>query len=184
MAEADRRVKRSQQLLAKALISLTLEKGYDAVTIRDITDRADVAYATFFRHYDHKDALLDKVVEVILDDMSHLLQPRPETAGLQVAVGIQIFEYVQANSELCRVLLGSRGKERLIEMLQATRQDISFPAMRSDIPPEIASYHFMSAGIELIQWWLDHGMPYSPEKMGYVFATLILVPRQVLSAPS
>ena len=41
-----------------------------AVTIRDITERADVAYATFFRHYEDKDALLDEVVDVILDDMA------------------------------------------------------------------------------------------------------------------
>jgi AcrR family transcriptional regulator len=182
MSVADRRVKRSQRLLAEALISLTLEKGYDAVTIRDITERADVAYATFFRHYDDKDKLLDEVVNVILDDMSHLLQPKPEAAELQVTVGTQIFEYVQAHSELCRVLLGSRGKERLIETLQTTRQDISFPVTSGDIPLEIASYHFISAGIELIQWWLDHGMPYSSEKMGQVFATLILSPRQALAA--
>ena len=50
MDTQDRRVRRTQNLLAKALIALTLEKGYEAVTIRDITQRADVAYATFFRH--------------------------------------------------------------------------------------------------------------------------------------
>lgn len=36
----DRRVKRTQKALARALIALTLEKGYEAITIRDITDRA------------------------------------------------------------------------------------------------------------------------------------------------
>ena len=184
MAVPDRRVKRTQRLLAEALIGLTLEKGYDAVSIRDITERADVAYATFFRHYDDKDALLDEVVDVILDDMSQLLQPGPTEVEHQEAVGTQIFEYVQAHSELCRVLLGSRGKERLVEMLQTTRQDFPFPSSTIDIPPEIARYFFTSAGIELIQWWLDHDMPYSPEKMGQIFATLILVPQHVLSATS
>jgi hypothetical protein len=99
-------------------------------------------------------------------------------------VGTQIFAYVQAHSELCRVLLGSRGKERLVEKLQTTRQDFPFPSSTSEIPPEIARYHFMSGGIELIQWWLDHDMPYPAEKMGQIFAALILVPQQVLSAPS
>src|SRR5437879_11312519 len=47
----DRRVKRTQKALARALIELTLEKGYEAITIRDITDKAEVGYATFFRHY-------------------------------------------------------------------------------------------------------------------------------------
>jgi AcrR family transcriptional regulator len=184
MAVADRRVKRTQRLLAEALISLTLEKGYDAVSIRDITDRADVAYATFFRHYDDKDALLDEVVDVILGDMSLLLQSGPIAADHQAAVGTQIFAYVQAHSELCRVLLGSRGKGRLIEMLQTTKQEFPLLDTGTRIPPDIANYHFMSAGIELIQWWLDHDMPYPPEQMGQIFATLILMPRQALSAPS
>lgn len=184
MAMADKRVKRTQRLLAEALISLTLEKGYDAVLIRDITERADIAYATFFRHYDDKDALLDEVVDVILDDMSQLLQPRPKEAEHQVAVGIRIFNYVREHNELCRVLLGSRGKARLIEMLQSTKQDIPLLNAGSQIPPEIANYHFMSAGIELIQWWLDHGMPYPTEQMGQIFATLILLPRQALSTSS
>ncbi len=184
MVMLDRRVKRTQRLLAEALISLTLEKGYEPVSIRDITERADVAYATFFRHYEDKEALLEEVVEVILDDMLRLLQPGPETEERQPAVGRQIFEYVQAHSELCRVLLGSRGKARLIEALQATKQDIPLLTASSQIPPEIANYHFMSAGIELIQWWLDHGMPYPPEQMGRIFATLILLPQQALVDPS
>src|SRR5258708_24160624 len=66
----DRRVKRTQNLLAKALIALTLEKGYEAVTIRDITERADIGYATFFRHYHDKDALLREVLDVVLSELT------------------------------------------------------------------------------------------------------------------
>jgi len=178
----DRRVKRTQRLLAEALISLTLEKGYAAVSIRDITERADVAYATFFRHYTDKEALLDEVVEVILDDMSQLLQPGFVEAP--VATGSRIFAYVQAHSELCRVLLGSEGKARLFQLLQTTRQDFPRLSAPSQIPPEIASHHFMSASIELIQWWLDHDMPYPPEQMGQIFATLIILPSQAVSESS
>ena len=46
--KVDRRIKRTQKLLQEALIELTLEKGFDDVTIRDITERADVGYTTFF----------------------------------------------------------------------------------------------------------------------------------------
>jgi AcrR family transcriptional regulator len=175
----DRRVKRTQRLLAEALISLTLEKGYAAVSIRDITERADVAYATFFRRYEDKEALLDEVVEVILDDMSQLLQPGPVEAP--VDAGVRIFDYVRAHSELCRVLLGGKGKTRLIQVLQTTRQDFPRLSTPSQIPPEIAEHHFMSAALELIQWWLDHDMPYPSEQMGQIFATLIILPSQALS---
>jgi AcrR family transcriptional regulator len=174
MVVRDRRVKRTQRLLAEALIALTLEKGYYAVSIRDITERADVAYATFFRHYEDKDALLGEVVDVILDDMIALLQPVPSQDP--IIAGNKIFAYVQAHSEMCRVLLGSQGKASLIQRLLVAKPDLPLPSIPSQIPPEIASYHFMSSSIELIQWWLDHDMPYPAEQMGQIFAELILIP--------
>jgi AcrR family transcriptional regulator len=180
MAVSDRRVKRTQRLLAEALISLTLEKGYNAVSIRDITERADVAYATFFRHYDDKDALLDEVLDVILDDMLNILHPPPEESPVTAA--IKIFEFVQSHTELARVLLGSKGKDDLIQRLIANKQYFA-PSAASNIPPEIVTNHFMSASIEMIQWWLDHDMPYPPDQMGRIFATLILLPSQELADP-
>jgi AcrR family transcriptional regulator len=75
--QTDRRVKRTQNLLAKALIALTLEKGYEVVTIRDITERADVGYATFFRHYHSKDELLQDVSEVVIEELTDLLFAAP-----------------------------------------------------------------------------------------------------------
>src|SRR5256714_15239099 len=98
----DRRVKRTQHLLARALIALTLEKGYEAVTIRDITDRADIGYATFFRHYHSKDELLQEVSEVVIEELSDLLLASPSSYPEQF--GTLIFAYVQRQSEIIRVL--------------------------------------------------------------------------------
>src|SRR5437764_15197206 len=83
----DRRVRRTQHLLAKALIALTLEKGYEDVTIRDITERADIGYATFFRHYHDKDELLQDVVDVVLAQLIDLLCPATadsDSTGIRV----------------------------------------------------------------------------------------------------
>ncbi|MFN8375405.1 MAG: helix-turn-helix domain-containing protein [Anaerolineae bacterium] len=57
MKREDRRVDRTRALLQQALMELIREKGYDAVTIQDITDRANVGRATFYLHYPSKDAL-------------------------------------------------------------------------------------------------------------------------------
>src|SRR5205809_797707 len=111
----DRRVRRTQQLLAEALIALTLEKGYEAVTIRDITKRADVGYATFFRHYRLQAATHSTSNENI---------PRPD----------------------------------------------------SIVPFEIAAHHIVASTITLIEWWLDHQMPYPTERMGMIYAELIARP--------
>ena len=56
MNREDKRVRRTRQALAEALIALTMEKGYEPVTLQEITDRAGVGYRTFCRHYADKDA--------------------------------------------------------------------------------------------------------------------------------
>ncbi|NCF69861.1 MAG: TetR/AcrR family transcriptional regulator, partial [Chloroflexi bacterium] len=49
MATTDRRIRRTRRLLEAALLDLVDEQPYPSITIRDITDRADIGYATFFR---------------------------------------------------------------------------------------------------------------------------------------
>ena len=56
--EPDRRIRRTRRALTDALISLTSEHPYRSIQVRDITDRADVGYATFYRHYESKDDLM------------------------------------------------------------------------------------------------------------------------------
>src|SRR6266566_9708364 len=161
MEVQDRRVRRTQHLLAEALIALTLEKGYEAVTIRDITERADIGYATFFRHYHDKDELLQDVLDVVLAELIELLCPATSATD-PAAIGVLLFRHVQEQSEVVRVLLGSHTLlPRLIEV--ATQNIVSdhTPRPGSVVPLEIAAYHMVTSTISLIQWWLEHEMPYS-----------------------
>src|SRR5215470_5123998 len=54
----DRRVTRTDRLLQQALIALILERGYEAITVQDVLDRADVGRTTFYAHFPSKEALL------------------------------------------------------------------------------------------------------------------------------
>lgn len=175
----DRRFRRTEQLLARALIALTLEKGYEAITIRDITKCADIGYATFFRHYQDKDALLQDVVDVVLEDLLRLLMPKAPDAD-PAAVGTLLFRYVQEHTEVIRVLLRSRSASPLLKRIieagtQETLRDRA-PRENAVVPPEVAAYHLVASSIALIQWWLEHDMPYPPERMGMMYNELIYRP--------
>lgn len=177
-------MRRTRHLLAEALISLVLEKGYEEVTIRDVTGRADVGYATFFRHYESKDALLGDVLEVVLDDLLRLLRPWRDHGNL-AAVGEALFRYVGENAEVCRVLLGDGASTALVRRMveigtrDALRQDA--PLEGGKVPAEIAAHHLVVSSIALIRWWLEHGMPYSPERMGEIYHDLIELPTQAVA---
>jgi AcrR family transcriptional regulator len=178
----DRRVKRTQNLLAKALIALTLEKGYEAVTIRDITERADVGYATFFRHYHDKDALLQDVLDVVLSELLGLLPPAPDADP--ATVGTLIFRYVQEHSEVIRVLLSQGATSLMQQMIETGAQNIlqeHTQRVDSVVPIEVAAYHMVSSAIVLVRWWLEHNMPYPPERMGLIYQELIARPTSAVA---
>lgn len=177
--QTDRRVKRTHKLLHEALIELTLQHGYDAVTIREITDRADVGYATFFRHFTDKDALLADVLEAMKDEFIGLLEPHSIVTD-PVHTGSLIFDYVQSNADLCRVLLNSTDTmvviKPLLEIGVQEKQRMIRPEPVGSLPAELAIQHLMSSLVMLIRWWLDHDMPYPPEQMGEIAARLIIRP--------
>jgi AcrR family transcriptional regulator len=54
----DRRVTRTRGLLLEALARLIAERGYERLTIQNILDQAGIGRATFYAHFDSKDALL------------------------------------------------------------------------------------------------------------------------------
>jgi AcrR family transcriptional regulator len=191
MKREDRRVRRTQTALAKALIELTLERGYDAVTIRDLTARAGVGYATFFRHYSDKDALLHDVVDMVLDDLLAILElpngGEDGRTGGEIAApatpeqyGTRIFEYVAANAELTGVLLQTHRSHEVLRRLreQGARSVLATntPLPDAVVPAEVAAYHIVTSATALIQWWLEEEMPYPAERMGRIFAELILKP--------
>src|SRR5689334_2017811 len=62
-----RKVQTRARLLAAAQ-ALIAEGGVDAVSIGDVTERADVGFGTFYTYFESKDALIEAVVA---DAMSH-----------------------------------------------------------------------------------------------------------------
>ncbi len=55
----DPRVKRTRQMIEQAFMSIINEKGFQAVTVQDITEQAGINRATFYAHFKDKYVLLD-----------------------------------------------------------------------------------------------------------------------------
>src|SRR4051812_22613073 len=73
----DRRVKRTKQRLNEALISLISEKGFQSVTVQDITKRADVNRATFYSHYHDKHEMLELMIMEVLQEFTDAIDHVP-----------------------------------------------------------------------------------------------------------
>ena len=91
MRKSDRRIRRTRRLLGEALIRLALEYDYDEISIRRLTQRADVGYATFYRHFKSKDELFIATLISKWNEFKQSLEPgmsRKEEA-------IALFRYIE-----------------------------------------------------------------------------------------
>jgi len=93
--KVDPRVRRTRRLLRDALVSLILEKDLASISIKEITERAEVAYITFFRNYESLDQLLMEVLDEGLGELLNRIETlakQSDTSNLETE-GRLIFEY-------------------------------------------------------------------------------------------
>ena len=62
----DPRIKRTRQLLQRALMELMAEKSFQAITVQDIAERATVNRVTFYAHFEDKHALLEYTIREMI----------------------------------------------------------------------------------------------------------------------
>ncbi|MCB0103237.1 MAG: TetR/AcrR family transcriptional regulator C-terminal domain-containing protein, partial [Anaerolineales bacterium] len=166
----DPRVKRTRRLLRDALVSLILKKDFASITIREVTERAEVAYITFYRHYESLDQLLMEVLDEGLTElMIHIetLAKQSDTSALETE-GRLIFEYIEQKADLFRILLKSQSvtriRKKVVSNISAIFQKSCVPLERlgNQVTINMASNHIATSLLSLIEWWLENNMKPSP----------------------
>lgn len=179
----DRRVQRTQDRLRQAMAELIVQRSYESISIRDLAAAAGVGYATFFRHYPTKDALLLDLLQRSLRDLARLLPPGLNADPAEE--GRVIFAHAAQHEQLFRILLRGEGTLALLEQVQAAAVAEVLGRFGGQgepaIPLEILAHHLVASIIALIGWWLQRGQPYPPQRMGQIYAELIMRPFTALA---
>src|SRR5258708_30688329 len=180
----DPRVVRTRQLLRDALVASILEKGYDATNIQDITDRAGLRRATFYLHYGDKDDLLLAMMREKLDALMLDMEARSAksfSAETQPSEDLLTFQHVQERADLYRAVLSGQGaagitrgvRDFLAERIRVTCQR-KHPDLDMSMPIEVLANYLAAVKLNMVIWWLDSGMPYTPEQMAEMCARLTM----------
>ena len=174
----DLRVRRTRKLLTQALIEGTMEKGFAALTVRDITRRAMVNRSTFYRHYLDKYDLLEQHLNEIyeaLEEGGIIGEGRPEGIIDEEIIGL--FKQIQQFPDFYRVMLGPQADAFLSQRFrQQTQQRVlayfhqTFPEAASDpdtLPLDLKFTTIASAGCSALGWWLEQERPSPPEQFAH-----------------
>lgn len=185
MTRTDRRVQRTRELLQKALIELTGERGYDALTVQDIVERANVGRTTFYLHYGSKDDLFISCHQAVVRDFHFgSLYPHPlsreELLSPQAPPGM-ISAYRHLKDEwvqLQPIFQGKDGHLLLRRMRDLSAQEIdtnlrtAFAGVDCTIPLDVLANYLAGAQLALVQWWLEKLQPHTPEILAQTFHRL------------
>ena len=107
----DLRVRRPLKMLQYALIELSTEKGFAAVTMSDLTERAMVNRSTYYRPFADKYELLRQYLEDLLQliDSEQVGHAATFAAGEPPAGLVSLLRHLQTHAAFYRVMLGPNG---------------------------------------------------------------------------
>lgn len=183
MAEAttDRRVRRTRELLLRALEELILERGYESVTVQNILDRADVGRSTFYAHFRDKDDLLISGFERLHEIGIEPADSEASTPAQELAqVSRHMFFHAQEARRLFKAMLGKQSGDFVLRMAQARFSEV-YRGVLGKIQPDPSALtvdldatvqYLASTLLSMLVWWLDTESQYSAEQMYEMFRTL------------
>jgi AcrR family transcriptional regulator len=180
----DRRVQKTLQALHEALIALIQEKGYDATTVKDIIERANVGRSTFYSHYLDKDGLLqgglDNFGKLLLAKQRDMQAVNRATPGL--ASSHAIFDHAHGYRTVYRAMLGKHAGvvvadrlRRVLRVVIAADLATRPPVVNANAVPLPALIEFLVGAImSLLTWWVDAVEEYSVDEMDAIFRHLTM----------
>jgi len=165
------RVRRTRKLLRDALVELIEERGFDRLTVGEITERAMVSRAAFYRNYNDKFHLVEQIFD---DAMGALLGTMGGDVASPTERWVAFFEHIGQYHRFYGALLGRKGstwfatkmRGALTDMVKEHLQPPNAPAtMPRPSPTPTAGLAASVLGAmftQSITWWLEHDMPSPP----------------------
>lgn len=195
---SDRRVGRTRRRLKEALLELINARDYDAISIHDITERADVGRSTFYSHFASKDELLfsgfDEWLLSLADaPPSHASEAASDRRGaVRLRFSLPLLEHLRTQRRFVLATIADArdaGLQRkttalLAEVVRRELARISGRAARATAKrgarvaaerlQEAQAHCVVGAFLGLAAWWLKEGQGLSAEEVDEVFQGVAL----------
>ena len=169
----DRRVRKTRRQLRECLITLLKEKKVQDITVRELTDMADLNRGTFYLHYKDVFDLLEKTEAELQEDFNQLVC-KHDAVDLKQRPSVlfnEIYSLVYDNADLIEILLGENGDLNFVNRLKLLIREKCLKdwmeVFRSGNAAAFdAFFSFIVSGcIGLVQYWLQTGLKETPEQM-------------------
>lgn len=176
----DRRIQRTRKLLRESMLALILDRGYDDISIQDVTDHANLGRATFYLHYREKDDLFRDLLLSMADEFLATLpkQDKKSDQALNVKKLELLFSYVEERFDFYRIV--NMGRSSILtsaivaELIKENFKVFSTTGMETyesitGIPTDFLLSFNASTLKSTLFWWLENDMPYTAAEMAEMY---------------
>lgn len=186
MEKQDLRKIKTRKAIDRAFTKLITEKGFEAMTIKDIAEEAIINRGTFYMHFTDKYDLLESYENTLLGGLYEILSRNIEedshkklSSGMHRKIAVNTFNYIDENADKIIALFNNQGenqfehkvREHMLEYYRIhSDRLIDKNMLRVDI--EYLLYYITSAHIGLIRNWLETGRRESSEELASILEML------------
>lgn len=119
LKKEDRRVRRTKKLLTQALTELLQKKQINEITVKELTDLADMNRGTFYMYYRDIFDMLEKIEDELFQKLDVIAQSHEHGDPTQQVkpILLDLFRFIEENQEMCRVLLSPNGDMNFLHRL-------------------------------------------------------------------
>ena len=119
LKKEDRRVRRTKKLLTQALTELLQKKQVNEITVKELTDLADMNRGTFYMYYRDIFDMLEKIEDELFQKLDVIAQTHEHGDPTQQVkpILLDLFRFIEENQEMCRVLLSPNGDMNFLHRL-------------------------------------------------------------------
>lgn len=178
-AATDRRIRKTTVALKHSLTQLMKEKKLRDISVKELTELADVNRGTFYLHYRDVFDLLeqseDELICLIRDAIARYSKDDAPIFNENLIPLFQdIYRICLDNVDMVRILIGENGDIKFLNNLQLLLRDRFLSDWGNLIRKQRlehfdAYFAFIVGGcISLLQYWFRSGMKESPEELAEI----------------
>ena len=178
----DRRVRRTRKILTQALTELLQQKQVNEITVKELTDLADMNRGTFYLYYKDIYDMLEKIQDEMFEKLNAIfaLRDGEKVTEQTKPILLDLFRFIEENQEMCRVLLSPNGDMSFLHRLNEVLREKCLhmylgaaPAVNEeDFDYRYSFVVYGCAGI--IRAWVGQNCPETPEQMAELTNHLII----------
>lgn len=187
-AKTDRRSRRTRNRLATALVTLLHDKPLNAITVKELTELADVNRATFYAHYRDVFGMYSQVKSDICQMFRELVDTHAEEIGREDYRNLlrDLFAYFASNDDASAVIIGSSGDGTFLSDIIDVIREGSFDAISRFASPQVAAlrirnealceyyFNFLAGGVaSMLRSWVFGGCRESVDAMAAIATTYV-----------